>query len=94
MNGFFYIRNTYISFCKHDMVMMRVKKNERSPLTDARLYGHRDICRILEVSGGTDSINDNPMTVRHEQDSNEVNFDISELNLQHSSKIEQVTNKN
>eukprot|EP00261_Vitis_vinifera_P039051 XP_019080294.1 PREDICTED: serine/threonine-protein kinase TNNI3K isoform X2 [Vitis vinifera] len=62
---------------------------QKTPLTDARLYGHRDICRILEVSGGTDSINDNPMTVRHEQDSNEVNFDISELNLQHSSKIEQ-----
>ncbi|XP_052477202.1 integrin-linked protein kinase 1 [Gossypium raimondii] len=37
----------------------------RTPLTDARLYGHRDICRILEVNGGKDMddkefINDQP----------------------------------
>lgn len=62
---------------------------QRTPLTDARLYGHRDICRILEVSGGKDFINEQPMTVRHEHDSNEVNIDFSELNLQHSSVIEQ-----
>ncbi|KAK6927897.1 Ankyrin repeat [Dillenia turbinata] len=61
----------------------------RTPLTDARLYCHRDICRILEVNGGKDSINDNPVTIRHEQDSNEVNIDISVLNLQGSSIIEQ-----
>ncbi|EOY33174.1 Integrin-linked protein kinase family [Theobroma cacao] len=39
---------------------------KRTPLTDARLYGHRDICRILEVNGGKDMddqefINDQPM---------------------------------
>jgi integrin-linked kinase len=61
----------------------------RTPLTDARLYGHRDICRILEVNGGKDCLNGQPMTVRHEEDSNEVNIDFNELNLQHSSVIEQ-----
>lgn len=61
----------------------------RTPLTDAKLYGHRDICRILEVCGGKDSNSDNPLTVRREEDSIEVNIDISELNLQHSSMIEQ-----
>ncbi|KAJ4707080.1 putative Serine-threonine protein kinase [Melia azedarach] len=62
---------------------------QRTPLTDARLYGHRDICRILEVNGGKDFIHDQPLTVRHEQDSNEVNFDISELNTDQSSAVEQ-----
>ncbi|XP_021672506.2 integrin-linked protein kinase 1 [Hevea brasiliensis] len=62
---------------------------QRTPLTDARLYGHRDICRILEVHGGKDFINDQPMTVRHEQDSDELNFDISELNTERSSTVEQ-----
>ncbi|KAG5623675.1 hypothetical protein H5410_008893 [Solanum commersonii] len=61
----------------------------RTPLTDAKLYGHRDICRILEVCGGKDSNSDHPLTVRREEDSIEVNIDISELNLQHSSIIEQ-----
>ncbi|GKU97654.1 hypothetical protein SLEP1_g10769 [Rubroshorea leprosula] len=32
---------------------------QRTPLTDARLYGHRDICRILEVNGGKDVVDDN-----------------------------------
>ncbi|KAL3525498.1 hypothetical protein ACH5RR_013870 [Cinchona calisaya] len=62
---------------------------QRTPLTDAKLYGHRDICRILEVNGGKGSTNDHSMTIRHEEDSNEVNIDMSELNLQHSSMIEQ-----
>lgn len=62
---------------------------QRTPLTDARLYGHRDICRILEVNGGKDFIHDQPLTVRNEKDSNEVNFDISELNTLHSSMVEQ-----
>eukprot|EP00257_Ricinus_communis_P027300 XP_025014714.1 integrin-linked protein kinase 1 isoform X1 [Ricinus communis] len=62
---------------------------QRTPLTDARLYGHRDICRILEVNGGKDFINDQPMTVRHEQDSNELNFDISELNTEQTKTVEQ-----
>ncbi|KAI4387646.1 hypothetical protein MLD38_000064 [Melastoma candidum] len=62
---------------------------QRTPLTDARLYGHQDICRILEVNGGIDFVNDQPMTVRHEEDSNEVNIDISELNVQHSCAVEQ-----
>ncbi|XP_059644053.1 integrin-linked protein kinase 1-like [Cornus florida] len=62
---------------------------QRTPLTDARLYGHRDICRILEVNGGRDSVDDQTMTVCREQDSNEVNIDMSELNLQQSSIIEQ-----
>ncbi|XAR51496.1 Non-specific serine/threonine protein kinase [Bertholletia excelsa] len=62
---------------------------QRTPLTDARLYGHRDICRILEVNGGKDPTDDQPMYVRHEEDSNEVNIDISELNLLHSSSIKQ-----
>ncbi|KAE8691754.1 UDP-glycosyltransferase 89A2-like [Hibiscus syriacus] len=70
----------------------------RTPLTDARLYGHRDICRILEVNGGKDiddkefinnqpTMNDQaPVTVRHEPDSNEV-IDISELDVNKSSVI-------
>ncbi|XP_052195360.1 integrin-linked protein kinase 1-like [Diospyros lotus] len=64
---------------------------QRTPLTDARLYGHRDICKILEVNGGKDTIDDHdqPMTVRHEEDTNEVNIDISELNFQQSSTIKQ-----
>ncbi|XP_022728725.1 serine/threonine-protein kinase STY8-like [Durio zibethinus] len=72
---------------------------KRTPLTDATLYGHRDICRILEVNGGKDIgdkelINDQPtndqapMTVRNEKDSNEV-IDISELDTEQSSIIEQ-----
>ncbi|GLU10727.1 hypothetical protein SLE2022_275130 [Rubroshorea leprosula] len=32
---------------------------QRTPLTDARLYGHRDICRILEVNGEKDVVDDN-----------------------------------
>ncbi|PKI69955.1 hypothetical protein CRG98_009830 [Punica granatum] len=60
-----------------------------TPLTDARHYEHRDICRILEVNGGIDFINDQPMTVRNEKDSNEVKIDISELNMQQSSIIDQ-----
>ncbi|EXC20566.1 Serine/threonine-protein kinase [Morus notabilis] len=52
---------------------------QRTPLSDARFYGHRDICRILEVNGGgKDFCDDQQMTVRQE-DLNEVNFDISEL---------------
>ncbi|CAL2248258.1 unnamed protein product [Prunus armeniaca] len=62
---------------------------KRTPLTDARLYGHRDICRILEVNGGNDLTNDQ-FTVRHEQeDSNDVKFDMSELKTEHSSTIQQ-----
>ncbi|TXG70008.1 hypothetical protein EZV62_004943 [Acer yangbiense] len=62
---------------------------QRTPLTDARLYNHRDICRILEVNGGKEFSNDQSMTVRHEQYSSEVNFDISELDIQHSTTVEQ-----
>ncbi|CAM8971418.1 unnamed protein product [Rhodiola kirilowii] len=62
---------------------------QRTPLTDARLYGHRDICRILEVNKGKDFVNDQPLTVRNEKNSNEVNIDITELNHQHSVKIKQ-----
>ncbi|KAI5559359.1 hypothetical protein POPTR_017G123100v4 [Populus trichocarpa] len=62
---------------------------QRTPLTDARLYSYRDICRILEVNGGKDFINDHPMTFRHEQDCIEMNFDISELNTEQSSIVEQ-----
>lgn len=61
----------------------------RSPLSDARSYGHRDICRILEVNGSLDLKNDQPMPVRHDSDLNEVNIDITELNLLHSSIVEQ-----
>ncbi|OVA03481.1 Protein kinase domain [Macleaya cordata] len=61
----------------------------RTPLTDARLYGHRDICRILEVNGGKDSLNDHSLTFQHERCLNEVNIDLSELNLNQSSIIEQ-----
>ncbi|PON77466.1 Serine/threonine protein kinase [Parasponia andersonii] len=61
---------------------------QRTPLTDARLYGHRDICRILEVNGGKDFFDDQQMTVRQE-DLNEVNFDISELDSEDPSIIEQ-----
>ncbi|KAL0395902.1 UNVERIFIED_CONTAM: putative serine/threonine-protein kinase drkB [Sesamum calycinum] len=61
---------------------------QRTPLADAKLYQHRDICRILEVNGGRELIEDHAMLVRHEDDSQE-NIDISELNLEHSSTIEQ-----
>ncbi|XP_077243968.1 serine/threonine-protein kinase 12-like isoform X2 [Tasmannia lanceolata] len=63
----------------------------RTPLTDARLYGHRDICRILEVNGGKDAINDHPLNFPREQGLNEVNIDPSELDFEHSSIIEQET---
>lgn len=33
------------------------------PLTDAKFYGHRDICRILEVNGGWDSVDDHAMVM-------------------------------
>ncbi|CDP17330.1 unnamed protein product [Coffea canephora] len=59
------------------------------PLADATLHGHRDICRILEVNGDKDSTNDHSMTIRREEDSYEVNIDMFELKLQHSSMIEQ-----
>ncbi|CAN1228258.1 Integrin-linked protein kinase 1 [Linum perenne] len=62
---------------------------QRTPLTDARLYGHRDICRILEVNGGKDYVNDLHHTVRHDQDTNEVKFDISELDTQQVSTVDQ-----
>ncbi|KAK9116177.1 hypothetical protein Sjap_015124 [Stephania japonica] len=63
---------------------------QRTPLTDARLYGHRDICRILEVNGGKDSLDDdNSLTFTHEQSSVEVSIDLSELILKQSSTIEQ-----
>nr|XP_043616240.1 integrin-linked protein kinase 1-like [Erigeron canadensis] len=61
----------------------------RTPLTDARLYGHRDICRILEVNGGKDSILNSPMTVRPDEDIKEVNIEISEIHLEHTEKIRQ-----
>lgn len=63
---------------------------QRTPLTDARLYGHRDICRILEVNGGKDTINHHSMTVRPEEESYEVDIDMSELNMQYSTAIKQV----
>ncbi|KAM5587891.1 integrin-linked protein kinase 1-like [Rosa sericea] len=62
---------------------------KRTPLTDARLYGHRDICRILEVNGANDFTSDQLMTVRHEQDSNDVKFDMTELVTDNSSAIQQ-----
>ncbi|KAG9455851.1 hypothetical protein H6P81_000359 [Aristolochia fimbriata] len=52
---------------------------QRTPLTDARIYGHRDICRILEVNGGKDSSNYLPLTFPHEQSLTELDIDISEL---------------
>ncbi|KAL2499455.1 Integrin-linked protein kinase family [Abeliophyllum distichum] len=61
---------------------------QKTPLADARLYGHRDICRILEVNGGKEYVEDQPMPVRHENDSPE-DIDISELNSNQSSVIEQ-----
>ncbi|KAK4410143.1 Potassium channel GORK [Sesamum angolense] len=65
---------------------------QRTPLADAKLYQHRDICRILEVNGGRELIEDQAMLVRHEDDSQE-NIDISELNLEHSSTIEQLESR-
>ncbi|KAL5722081.1 non-specific serine/threonine protein kinase [Ranunculus cassubicifolius] len=62
---------------------------KRTALTDARLYGHRDICRILEVNGGMDFLNDHSQTLQHERGMSEVNIEASELNLMHSSIIEQ-----
>ncbi|KAF5780277.1 putative protein kinase TKL-Pl-5 family [Helianthus annuus] len=61
----------------------------RTPLTDARLYGHRDICRILEVNGGKDSVMNSPMTVVRDEDAKEVNIDISEIDSVNSEPIEQ-----
>ncbi|KAH6800845.1 hypothetical protein C2S52_001309 [Perilla frutescens var. hirtella] len=61
---------------------------QRTPLADAKLYEHRDICRILELNGGRDLMEDQGMLVCHEDDQQE-NIDISELNLQDSSVIKQ-----
>ncbi|KAL4179242.1 hypothetical protein AMTRI_Chr13g119080 [Amborella trichopoda] len=36
---------------------------QRTALTDAKLYGHKDICRILEVNGGRDPIGEDPLGV-------------------------------
>ncbi|KAJ0507458.1 putative protein kinase TKL-Pl-5 family [Helianthus annuus] len=66
----------------------------RTPLTDARLYGHRDICRILEVNGGKDSVMNSPMTVVRDEDAKEVNIDISEIDSVNSEPIEQVFSMN
>lgn len=48
------------------------------PLTDARLYRHRDICRILEVNGGIEFIPDQPMViiaiVKKKEDINQKSF--------------------
>lgn len=62
---------------------------QRTPLMDARLYGHRDIMRILEVNGGRDSFDERPLTIRHEHGLNEVNIDPSELNSEDSSMVDQ-----
>ncbi|KAF6134477.1 hypothetical protein GIB67_034891 [Kingdonia uniflora] len=62
---------------------------QRTPLTDARLYGHRDICRILEVNGGKDSLTDHSLTFAHERSYIEARIDPAELNLNHSSVLEQ-----
>ncbi|KAJ8622902.1 hypothetical protein MRB53_031431 [Persea americana] len=62
---------------------------QRTPLTDARLYGHRDICRILEVNGGKDSHDDYSVTFPHEQGLNEVNIDLSELNIEQATVTHQ-----
>nr|GME05265.1 serine/threonine-protein kinase CTR1-like isoform X1 [Ipomoea batatas] len=59
-----------------------------NPLTDAKEYGHQDICRILEVNGGKES-DAHPMAVRREDDSVENIIDISELNLQNSTTFDQ-----
>ncbi|KAL3813293.1 hypothetical protein ACJIZ3_014561 [Penstemon smallii] len=61
---------------------------QKTPLADAKLYQHRDICRILEVNGGRELIEDQSMIVRHEDNSQE-NIDISELNSLHKSTIQQ-----
>nr|GMD55482.1 serine/threonine-protein kinase CTR1-like isoform X1 [Ipomoea batatas] len=61
----------------------------RTPLTDAKEYGHQDICRILGVNGGKES-DAHPMAVRREDDSVENIIDISELNLQNSTTFDQV----
>ncbi|XP_047970039.1 integrin-linked protein kinase 1-like [Salvia hispanica] len=61
---------------------------QRTPLADAKMYQHRDICRILELNGGRDLMEDHEMHVCHEDDPQE-SIDISELNLQNSSIIKQ-----
>ncbi|XP_073311312.1 serine/threonine-protein kinase 12-like [Primulina huaijiensis] len=61
---------------------------QRTPYADAKQYQHQDICRILEVYGGSEIIEDQPILIRYEEDAHE-NIDISELNLQHSSIIKQ-----
>lgn len=33
------------------------------PLADAKLYQHRDICRILELNGGRDLMEDHGMVI-------------------------------
>ncbi|XP_068653643.1 serine/threonine-protein kinase 12-like [Aristolochia californica] len=62
---------------------------QRTPLTDARIYGHRDICRFLEVNGGKDSSNYHPLTFPHEQSLNELTIDMSELSAEQLLTIDQ-----
>ncbi|KAM7268190.1 hypothetical protein ACFE04_010356 [Oxalis oulophora] len=73
----------------YDAHVNLIDRWQRTPLTDARLYGHRDICRILEVNGGKEFSNDQQMPVRHDQDTIEVSFDISELDTQQTEFIDQ-----
>ncbi|XP_051117244.1 integrin-linked protein kinase 1-like [Andrographis paniculata] len=61
---------------------------QKTPLADAKLYQHRDICRILEVNGGRELIEDHAMPLRHEDEPQE-NIDISELIVQQSTRIQQ-----
>ncbi|XP_068647847.1 serine/threonine-protein kinase 12-like [Aristolochia californica] len=62
---------------------------QRTPLTDAKIYGHRDICRILEVNGGKDSSNYHPLTFPHEKSIDELDIDMSELSAEQLLKVDQ-----
>ncbi|XP_020519200.1 probable serine/threonine-protein kinase DDB_G0271682 isoform X2 [Amborella trichopoda] len=62
---------------------------QRTALTDAKLYGHKDICRILEVNGGRDPIGEDPLGFPREEGLTEANIDLSELDLEQSKIIDQ-----
>ncbi|XP_022769507.1 potassium channel KOR2-like [Durio zibethinus] len=46
----------------------------RTPLSDARSFGHHEICKILKARGGTDPVGDDSQTSGYEIDHKEVNM--------------------
>eukprot|EP01018_Ginkgo_biloba_P027370 Gb_18118 [translate_table: standard] len=62
---------------------------KRTPLTDAKRYEHKDICRILEANGGKDTIDEQTHSIQVESPACELEIDLSELYIEQTTKIDQ-----